>query len=190
MLEKVEYIKSIFKIDLDNPYLITDIAEELVKIELFDDYRKWLKINLNHIDAQYKYGYQKFVFLTRMYLKKRLEFINAEMLLQSKAYAKELAYKVKEVSSLVEEKGLTFEYFKDTGGGAFFTDLEVSQLNKIGGLDSSIRLQKSLSGSDALADKLVLMAFDFLVTSIIEYKPQKKTTTEVSILVKNVVKRV
>jgi hypothetical protein len=191
MIEKVEYIKSIFKIDADNPYVITDIADELVRVDHFDDYRKWLKSNVNHYDAQYLKPYEKFVFLTHKYLKQRLEIENSERITNGRMYALELSSKVKAVSNYVEEYGATYETLKLKGSDKeLFSGFDKSQLAKVGGLISAVRLQKSISGTDALADKLEELAYELIVTNIIEYKPQKKTETCVSKLLDGVVEKI
>lgn len=190
MIEKVEYIKSIFKIDADNSYLITDIAEELVKIEDFDNYRKWLKVNLNHYDSQYMKPFEKFVFLTQKYLKQRLEIENSERITNGRLYALELSSKVKAVSSYVEEYGATYEDLKLKGSDKeLFSGFDKSQLAKVGGLQSAVQLQKSVSGSDALVDKLEQLAYDLIIYNIIEYKPSEMMSKQIKNRLSDVFKK-
>ena len=186
MLDEVEYIQSIFKINTDNPYVITDLAEEVEKIDSFDDFRSWLKININHFDAQYMNPFQKFTFLIRMYLRKQLELKNAERIENSKIFSKNFSYKVKQVSHLVDEKEILAQQIK-LDGKQFFTDYEISQINKLGGLSACIRIQRSTSGADALAEKISEMAYDMMVSNIIEYKPKEETNHRVTDLISNIV---
>lgn len=191
MVEKVEYIASIFKIDVNSQYAVLDIAEELRKIDSFDDFRNWLKVNLNHYDAQYLKPYEKFVFLTCKYINKRLEFENSERITKGKLYAIELSSKVKAVSYYVEERGATYEKLKiKNTNKEIFSSFDKSQLEKVGGLFVAVRLQKSISGTDALADKLEELAYDLIVTNTIEYEPQKKTENNVNKLLGEAIKKI
>jgi len=190
MLDKVEYIKSIFKIDSDNPYIVTDIAEELSKIDDFNNFRIWIKINLNHFDAQYMNPFHKFTFLIRLYQEQRLELVNAGRITKSREYAIELSTKVKSVSAYVLEKGATYHQLKTKDKREFFTSFDKSQLEKVGGLISAVNLQKSISGADALADKIEELAYELIITNTIEYKPQKKSSSSVEKLLDGVVKKI
>ena len=189
MIEKVEYIASIFKIDVDNSYIVTDIAEELSKIDSFDDFREWLKGNVNHVDAQFMNPYKTFTFLVHKYLKKSLELKNTERIRNGKKYVIELSNKVRQVSYYVEDKGATYENFKINGKEAF-SSFDKSQLDKVGGLLAAVRLQKSVSGADALADRLEELAYDLIVTNIIEYQSQDKTETNVNKLLNEAIKKI
>jgi hypothetical protein len=190
MEEKVEYIAAIFKIDASNTYLIIDIADDLSKVNNFDDYRKWLKTNLNHLDAKFLKPYEKFVFLTQKYIKQKLETENSERINKGREHAIELSNKVRCVSHYVVEHGATYSNFKTKDGVEAFSSFEQSQLEKVGGLLASVRLQKSISGADALADRLEELAYDLIVTNIIEYKSQKKTDNSVSKLLDGTIKKI
>lgn len=189
MIEKVEFIKSIFNMKKDNAYEIKGIVEELEKIEFFNDYQQWIKDNLSHPKTRYKIGYEKFMFLTRMYKTIRLELLNKDRLKKSRTFAKTLASKVKLVAPQIEENGLTVKEI-NLDGENFFTDFELSQLDKLGGLNACLRHQKRISGSDDLEDKLVALMYDILITDIIEYKPQEKTENNVNKLLGEAIKKI
>ncbi len=189
MQAKVEFVKTIFNLNVDNFHVVKSIADELTKIDDFDDYEKWIKDNLNSLDNQYMNAYKKFVFLTRKYLKQKLELVNKDRLKKSKTFAKTLAAKVKLVAPQIEENGLVVKQVK-LDGEEFFTDFELSQLDKLGGLSACLRFQKSVSGSDDLEDKLIALMFDLLITDIIEYKPQKKTENMVNKLLGEAIKKI
>ncbi len=189
MLAKVDYVKSIFKINTDNPYAITDIAEEIKKIDSFDDFREWLKANLNHLDIEYLNSFSKFIFLVRMYRKKKLELENKDRIQESKTFAKLLVKKVKQVAPIIEKNELAVKSIR-LNGEQFFSDFELSQIGKLGGLSACVNLQKSVSGNDRLEEKLIAIMFDLLVDNIIEYKPQKKAKNKVTILIDEVIKKI
>lgn len=189
MVDKVEYIASIFKIDVNNQYVILDIAEELKRIDSFDHFRNWLKVNLNHYDAQYLKPYEKFIFLIRMYLKNRVESLNSERISKSRVHAFELAKKVKLVSPFVEDRGLDCKNFKTPTGEKFFSTFDVSQIDKVGGLLAAVRLQKSVSGSDALIEKLLELSHDLIVNNIIEFKSEEKQCDQIRDRLENITRK-
>ena len=188
MLAKVDYIKSVFKITEQNPYITTDIAEELAKVEDFNEFRKWLKINLNHLDTQYMNGFTKFNFLARMYLQSHQ--VDKARLAESSSFAKSLAEKIRSVSSYVlDNNNLKCENFV-SDKECIFTDFEQTHLAKIGTLLQCVKIQRSVSGEDPLFEKLNKNMQQIVINDSIGYKPKEKTTHRVTSLIGGMVKKV
>jgi len=160
MINKIEYIKDIFNIKGENKHIIISIAEEIDKIEDFNDFRNWIKINLNHADTKYIKSFDKFIFLMNLYMKEYIEFKNRKRIKNGKKYAKKLSNKIKQISHLVENETLSILNIKTKNNKDFFNDFDKSQIKKIGGIKSAVNLQKSISGSDALNDKLEKLAYN------------------------------
>jgi hypothetical protein len=129
----------------------------LEQIQDIPSYLAYLEKYYNHADLSYMTGYQKYLELTKRYTKGLAERMAQPQIEAGNKRAKELAGKVKEVTNAFEEseykrkylgyrhKQLDFHSFK-----GFFTKEDTAILKTIGNLDKCIRLQESVSGSDAL----------------------------------------
>lgn len=185
MIAKVDYIKSIFKITGDNPYVISDIADDMAGVQNFDDFRVWLKSNINHIDTQYMNGFQKFTFLAKEYKKQYAKRTNSSRLSKSQDTAKQIADKIRSVAHHLDiDPNLTPHHFQ-IDGKCYFSKFEISQIEKIGGLHRCVMLQKSVSGEDALLERLRdEMAGIVMVQALA--KPTEQTNVKVSKLMRGV----
>lgn len=140
---------------------ISRIDAELRTIPSLENYIAYMEKNVDHANVDRKTGYQKFLKLNDMYKSKLAKLLAREELEKASGKAKALAEKVNNVSSKFDEteyrinhlghtiKSLHFRSFK-----GYFTEDEIKTLSLIGSLGRCIKLQKSESGSDALADKI------------------------------------
>lgn len=142
------YITTIFNLDPTNSYILEDIELELKDIG-FENFKNFYKGNSNYLGSEYKKGLEKFLFFTKLYRKLHTDTT------KKVNYCRELAFKVKLVSSLILEHNADFYNFKIVGSDkCFFSENDIATLEKIGSLVYCARLQRSVSGSDALLEKM------------------------------------
>ncbi|MGW8169682.1 MAG: hypothetical protein ACWGHH_06725 [Sulfurovaceae bacterium] len=146
-LEQIEYITALFSLE-GNSYVIEDVIEELSDIG-FENFKGFYKKNSNYIGSEFKRGFDKFLFFTKLYRKHNID-NTAEI-----EYYGSLAQKVNYVGNIAIEHNLNYENvkIKDTGKN-FFTEKDITTLSRIGTLVQCARLQKSASGTDALLDAM------------------------------------
>ena len=168
----IGYIANILNIKTDSELVVLDMMSELKTITDIPDYQKFIKKNFNHYDLQYMTGFQKFIRLTEMYKLKRFEMQNKDRLKNSANFAFKLSEKVKTVSSKVKgNPELNFNNFR-INGEPYFTEFEISQLSKIGSLYKCVQLQRSVSGRDALLERLQEQAREVIFQKALQ-KPEK-----------------
>ena len=89
-----------------------------------------------------------------MYKKKTAEESNTERLGKSSLYAIKLAEKVRAVAGdALDNDKLGYSNFVNSDG-CLFSKFDIEQLDKIGSLHACINIQRSVSGEDALLDRL------------------------------------
>ena len=140
---------------------IARVDTEIRTVPSLENYIAYMEKNVDHANVDRKTGYQKFLTLNKMYKKKLAELMAKKELGMATSKAKALAGKVAEVTPKFNEteyrindlvhgiKSLHFRSFK-----GFFTDDEIKTLSLIGDLRKCIAVQASVSGGDALADKI------------------------------------
>ncbi len=185
MKELIKYLTAILNIKTDSDLVILDMTSEIQGVADIADYREFIRKNLNYLGMEYLTGFQKFVKLTEMYKRQYAEATNAGRIADSERVAIEIADKVKKIAPLLDDKDLSFSSFKE---GKPFTKFEVSQLMKIGSLRSCVRLQRSVSGGDALLDKLKEVNKAIVINKALGHKQADKTHKGVSNLIGNAVK--
>jgi hypothetical protein len=133
----------------------------LLNLNAIENFVNICETNVNRSDFSYFTGYQKFLSLKKEYETKVVsKILESKMsVFEKKAIA--LADKVRAVSptyleseykrlaGLTNYKQLTFESFGD-----YFTNEEIEALKKIGSIGECIQIQESISGQDALSDKI------------------------------------
>ncbi len=139
MLELISYVSDVLNIKTESKYTIADIEDELLGIQDITAYRHYIRDNIDHFDANYKTGFQKFILLTRKY--KALE-LEAEHGLNAGSYAKVIAEKVKQCRNFVEDTPTAFSLVI-VDGKKFFKDHELRALQSIGSINLIIELSKS-----------------------------------------------
>jgi len=173
MKEIIEYIGSVLNIKIDNRLVIDDITTELKSIGDIVDYKNFLKKNMNHIHTQYMTGFQKFIKLTEIYKRQLALESSSDRISNADDFAKKLASKVKSVAKEIEENSyLDYDNFISSGE-PYFSDYERKQIDKIGGLQTAIRLQKSVSGTDALEERLRSQSVSIVIRDALK-KPDKQ----------------
>ena len=133
---------------------ITKSRENEIKdIEDIAGYRDFMRKSFDYLGMEYYTGFQKFIKLTNIYKRQYAKDTNVERISKSVQTAYILAQKVKAVISYVESGKDKYSSFS-SNGKSYFTKFEISQLEKLGGLQKSVHLQKSVSGDDALFNRL------------------------------------
>jgi len=169
MRDLIEYLMAILNVKTDSSFVVLDMQNELQDITDIADYQKFIRKNINYLGMEYMTGFQKFIKLTEMYKRQYTEKHNQERLLGSQDTARKLAVKVKSVASTIENNDIEFKNIKD-----FFTAWEIKELNKIGNAMKCIRLQKSVSGSDELYEKLKEQMREIVMVNMLD-KPKETT---------------
>ena len=146
--DKINYIAAIFQLDIKNPYILQDLINHMEAVD-FNQFRAFYNQYSNYAGAEYQRGFDKFLFYIKLF--KRFNTDNSSKL----DYYESLAKKVKFIG--YNAIGLDIDFknvkIKDTGEH-FFTSEDINILTKIGTLRQCIRLQKSVSGADALLDAM------------------------------------
>lgn len=134
-----------------------DMIIELEPIQSQTEYIKHIKANINVIGLEYLPAYQRFIKLTRDYMKIEAEHMNAERLAKMSSAAERLALKVKEIDTMVlnnQASDPQWHHFKLSTGEQYFSEKETKALSSIGGPLACVRLQRKISGRDLLAERL------------------------------------
>lgn len=189
MNELIKYTAEILNIKTNSKLVVFDMQSELQGITDIADYQKFIRSNINYLGMEYMTGFQKFIKLTEMYKRQYTEKTNQGRIGKGIDTAQKLANKIKEVSSHVEDNNdLTFINFS-TDGKCYFTDFEIKQLKKIGSLNKCVRLQKSISGEDALLERLKGQMREIVLTKAL-VRPQEKTDRNVAKLMSSMAEKV
>jgi len=126
-----------------------------------DKFLTYLLKNFNHYDLKFLNGSQKFIEISKWYFDGVLLSENKEKLSLIDTRAKELAQKVRKTKDPYEKseyqraylgyehKELNFHNFE-----GYFRDEDAAILKTVGNLGKCLQLQESISGRDALEDKL------------------------------------
>jgi hypothetical protein len=149
--KQVDYITQLLNIKTESELVILDIGNELSQLEDPADFIVYLRKNYNHYHTTYLTGFQKFLYLLELYKNKTISNKGVDEI-------KLMSQKIKNVGSqLGEHAEGNFEdiYLNDADGKLkYFTQREVEILNLVGNLGYCIRLQKSVSGTDALESEI------------------------------------
>jgi len=150
---QVDYITQLLNIKTESELVILDIGNELSQLEDPADFIVYLRKNYNHYHTTYLTGFQKFLFLLELYKNKTISDKGKGV-----DEIKLMSQKVNNVChQLGEHTEANFEdiYLNDANGKLrYFTAREVEILNLIGNLGYCIRLQRSISGTDALETEI------------------------------------
>jgi hypothetical protein len=133
-----------------------DMVTELQPIQNQSEYIKFIKSRINVVGMEYLPAYQRFIKLTEQYKRQEVENLNRSKIEAIGSVAERLANKVKEIDTLVlnaQYDNHEWSKFK-MGGECFFTEKEIKALLTIGSPLRCVRLQRSVSGRDMLAEKL------------------------------------
>lgn len=117
MQNLLKYVSDILNIKTDSPYTIADMQEELESIRDITAYRHYIRDNIDHFDADYKTGFQKFIVLTRKY--RALEY-DATDGIEINRRAKELTAKVAACRTYIADTNGAFSTVKKTDGEYLF----------------------------------------------------------------------
>lgn len=131
MNDLIKYLDKILNIKIDNPLVIEDMKLELGKVNDIVAYRIYIR---DHLDIEYKTGFQKFIILTNQYLDIEEDQVLQITQVYSKAdqYAKKVSDKVKECRTFVEDNLCAFAKVKFEGGDLLFEDHEIRCLEAVG----------------------------------------------------------
>ncbi len=149
MQNLVNYVGSLLNIKIDNPLIIEDMKQELLKVKNLVVYREYIRDNLKHPDVDFSTGFQKFIILTNKYLK-----MEESVTLPhdtAKAFSKQLSHKVKQTRNIVEDKNIVFSMLK-VDGEKFFTDKELKALQGIGSVVYIIESSRQNTLEEQLID--------------------------------------
>jgi len=178
MRDLIEYLMAILNIKTDSSFVVLDMQNELQDIIDIADYQKFIRKNINYLGMEYMTGFQKFIKLTEIYKRQYAEAHNQERLEASRNTAKELSQKVKTVSEAVEN-GAIFHNMKIKGTNEnYFTNWELKELSKRGGSVHCVGLQKSVSGSDELYEKLKEQMREIVMVDMLD-KPKETTSKKI-----------
>ena len=161
MKEIQEHIVRTLNIKDADTLVFERIEKTLTQVPNIPQFIGYIEKNMFHIDLQYINGYQKFIKLTKRYTDGLVKIQSKEALSHVPSRAKELADKVKNVSSTYDDnqyariflnrntKELNYRSFK-----GYFAKQDIKTLSIIGSLKRCIYLQRSTSGVDALEENL------------------------------------
>lgn len=157
MKDLIEYVCVIFGLQITSKIALLDMENDIGIIQNHAEYIKYLKSSFNLSDLQYLTAYQKFLELTKRYKRIEQEELNRNKIKNMGTAAERLASKVREIDTMVlnaQNDNHQWEKFKLTTGEQYFTDKEVKALSTIGSPLHCVRLQRSVSGRDMLAERL------------------------------------
>lgn len=174
MEELIMHFSDLLNIKIESTFTVADMEEEIKAVKNLVAYRHYIRDNIDHFDLKYKTGIQKFIFLSQKYREQEEAATIAPRLPAAEKFCLELCEKVNAVANnVLDNGGLDYDHFKAPGGGAYFTDYEKKELSSIGLLQWVVRLQKSVSGVDALYHKLEKRAIAAIRQPQIAAKTQK-----------------
>ncbi len=151
-LEKqIDYIAQLLNIKTQSELVILDISNELFQLDDPGDFIVYLRKNYNHFNTNYLTGFQKFLYLLDLYKNKSI----------SEKSIDEITLMCQKVNNVGRQLGentqANFEdiFSKDANGTSrYFTQKEIEILSLIGNLGYCVRLQKTVSGTDALESEI------------------------------------
>ena len=149
MKNLVNYVGSLLNIKIDNPLIIEDMKQELLKVKNLVTYREYIRDNLNHVDMEFKTGFQKFIVLTNKYLKQQQDLALPHD--TARSFSKQLSHKVKQTRNIVEEKNIVFSMLR-IDGEKFFTEKELKALQGIGSIVYIIESSRNGTLENELVD--------------------------------------
>jgi len=143
MQNLLKYVSDVLNIKAESIYTIADMKEELETIKDIAAYRHYIRDNIDHFDADYKTGFQKFIVLTRKY--KDLE-TRALHGMKAKSYAKIISDKVISCRTFVEDTPSAFSLVKiQDSENMLFEKHELRALQSIGSISYIIEMSKAHS---------------------------------------------
>ena len=179
----LKYFASLFNIKLDNPMIAEDIGEIVSGVPDIKAFRSWIRDNLNHYDTQYLSGLPKLATMAKIFNKNYVRTNATGRLEKARGFMEALAEKVHMVSAAVRDNpNLDYDNFRRDGEN-LFTDQEKSMLSRIGSLYDCVRLQRSVSGEDALYEKLMENAVKMISDDITGRKAIASKKKPVSALI-------
>lgn len=192
MQQLIDYYCGMLNIKADNEFVLADMMCELDKINAIDaqnDFREFVKSKINDYDLQYNTGLQKFMLLSGKFIKNKKIELNKDRLEKASETAKELAQKVKAIPAKYETQ--PFEAFMLDKQTPYFSTFEIKCLNKIGNVVNCKNLQRSISGTDALAEKLDSIISNIVLETHTKHAIERTTpkATNVSSLINKSFKR-
>lgn len=156
MKDLIEYIIEIFGLNIKSTIAMMDMENDIGEIRDHANYAKYLKSSFNLSDVQYLTAYQKFLELTKRYKRQEQEELNRTKIEKMGTHAERLASKVHEIDTMVlnaQNDNHKWDGFK-VAGECFFSVKEIKALETIGSPIHCVRLQRSVSGRDVLAERL------------------------------------
>lgn len=153
----IKNIADTLNIDISSEYTVLDMWEEIEKISDIVSYKRYLKDNIDHLDTAYKNGFQKFLVLTKKYLRSEKLELNKEILKKGADFIYILCKKVKELRQYQDRIDLNVNaelVLKTFNKEPYFSLKEQNALNAIGSVAYCIKLQRSVSGADMLEERL------------------------------------
>lgn len=163
MKDLIEYISQIFGLQLTSKIALIDMENDIGEIRDHATYVRYLKSSFNLSDLQYLTAYQKFLELTKRYKRIELEQFNQSKIEKMGSVAERLANKVREIDTIVlnaQNDNHQWEKFKYSNGDNAFNEKEIKALSVIGSPLICVRLQRSISGRDCLAERLETLFVD------------------------------
>lgn len=160
MKDLIEYICTIFGLELNSKIALLDLENDIGTIQDHSSYVRYLKNGFNLDDIKYLTAYQKFLTLTKRYKEIEVETINRTRIEQMGSIAEKLAQKVKQFDTMVlnhpHKTSLKWEHIKsmEDSNVNYFGDKEIKALSTIGQPLHCIELQRSISGRDCLCERL------------------------------------
>jgi hypothetical protein len=162
--QQIDYIAGFLGIDVNNDYILKDLA-----VSDADSFIKFMKKNILHVNLDFKNPLQKLTILKDLFTKEQ----NIENLRKSNNLAHRIAEKVKATSSLVLRSDFEmcdYQHFF-VNQKPLFEKWEIKLLKKIGNVKQVVALQRSSSGNDNLCDELKkIIAFKAVHQSQLSFK--------------------
>lgn len=191
MEELIEYFSDILNIKTGSTFTIADMVQTLESVNDMIAFKDYIKANANHYDIKFMNGVGKFNWLSKRYLDKQAEEMAAARLPGARTACKELCAKISAIAeNVLEDATLKPKQFLQPGTkDQFFTKFEKSEIRAIGGLQVAARLQKSVSGIDALEEKLMERAIKHIQRPKLAHKTEN-SHNGVSAMLKTATKRI
>jgi len=150
----IKYICTLTGLELDEIILFR-VADKTKTYNL-SDFINFMEANLDHPNLSYKNPLQKFLTFCKLY-NLQIE-IKKEKDIQTDS--QKLANKFKSVKVMLENeilqgKSPRLSFLKERDGKNYFSDFEISVLNKIGSINHLIRLSNSFSLADKINDSIL-----------------------------------
>lgn len=173
--QSIKYIIDLLNIKVESEYSIIEIGKELGTVRDIGGFIQYIRDRINSFNHQYLTGFQKFIVLASEFKKIEAEILNKAKIEKMGSVAERLANKVREIDTIVlnaQNDNHEWEKFKYSNGDNAFNEKEIKALSVIGSPLVCVRLQRSISGRDCLAERLETLFVDRITHQQLEAPQQ------------------